>query len=118
TRAITDSAGRRYPMVGRLPTEALMAGQGLKLGYVEATALCDHLLAAAGETVRGHEFHCSQLTEPPVTPAWSCQSRFGAPRIEGFAEAGILASYIHQHFAASPTAARRFTDKAILCSDG
>ncbi|HWI64873.1 MAG TPA: cobyrinate a,c-diamide synthase, partial [Symbiobacteriaceae bacterium] len=46
TRAITDSAGRRYPMVGRLPTEALMAGQGLKLGYVEATALCDHLLAA------------------------------------------------------------------------
>jgi cobyrinic acid a,c-diamide synthase len=118
TRAICDTDGRRFPMVGRLPTEARMAGQVLKLGYVEAVAACDHLLARSGEAIRGHEFHCSELSTPPENAAWRVQSRFGAPRTEGYAGVNILASYIHQHFAASPSAARHFADRARLCKRG
>lgn len=115
TRAIHDAAGRRFPMVGRLPAEAHMAGRGLRLGYVTATALCDHLLARAGEQVRGHEFHCSQLDEAPAPAAWSCQGSFGGARKEGFVAPGMLASYVHLHLAATPIAAARFVEAARGC---
>ena len=112
THAITDSEGRRFPMVGRLDCEARMQGKGLQLGYVTATAQCHHLLARAGEQVRGHEFHCSELTGASPAPAWQCQGTFGAPRPEGFTAARLLASYVHLNFAASPTAAKRLADAA------
>ncbi|MDB4896209.1 MAG: cobB, partial [Firmicutes bacterium] len=112
TDAIVDGEGSRFPMVGRLNCEARMQGTGLRLGYVTATARRDHLLARAGEQVRGHEFHCSELTGTPDDPAWSCQGSFDAPRHEGFAAGRTLASYVHLNFAASPCAAKRLADAA------
>ena len=114
--AIRDREGRSYPMAGRLPAEATMEGGGLRLGYATATAACDHLLARAGEVVRGHEFHASGLTAAPDRPAWSCRNSFGDHHPEGFALPGILASYLHLHLPANPTAAKRFIDAARLCN--
>lgn len=115
TEAILDRDGRRYPLVGRLPTEATMAGAKLHLGYVTATAPQDHFLALKGQQVRGHEFHASQLTEPARNPAWTCQGSFGPPRADGFVEPVLVASYVHLHFAANPLAAARLADLARIC---
>ncbi len=108
TRAIVDGEGTRHLMAGRLPTEAHLDGGGLTLGYVTATAACDHLLARRGEEVRGHEFHASRLSAGPELPAWQCRGHLGSPRPEGFAGPGLLASYVHLHFAANLRAAGRF----------
>src|SRR3712207_376401 len=43
------------PMCGLLPTDAVMSPR-LTLGYREAVALSDSVLAPAGTRVRGHEF--------------------------------------------------------------
>lgn len=58
TESITDLDGREHPMVGLLPGRSVMAGQ-LTMGYRLAQAAGDSWLLAAGETVRGHEFHYS-----------------------------------------------------------
>ena len=108
SRAILDREGRRWPMAGLLPTEADMGAGRLTLGYTTATARRDHLLARAGEQVRGHEFHASRLSTPPANPAWDCAGSYGASHGDGFATANRLASYVHLHLAANPLAAASF----------
>ncbi|MET9293021.1 cobyrinate a,c-diamide synthase [Streptomyces sp. NPDC003077] len=93
------------PMCGVLPADARMSGR-LTLGYREAVALADNALAAAGTRVRGHEFHRTVL-EPGAgaAPAWGMTHP--QRRVEGFAEGGVHASYLHLHWAAEPSLARR-----------
>lgn len=45
-----------------------MEGRLKRFGYCQATAVHDTLLAAEGETLRGHEFHYSDFHTdfPPV----------------------------------------------------
>jgi cobyrinic acid a,c-diamide synthase len=96
------------PMCGVLDATAEM-GQRLTLGYREAVALEDNVLAAAGTRVRGHEFHRTQLTPGAgASPAWG----FARPerRVEGFAHGNVHASYLHVHWAAEPSLARRFVE--------
>ncbi|MEV6009027.1 cobyrinate a,c-diamide synthase [Streptomyces sp. NPDC051976] len=96
------------PMCGVLDAAAAM-GERLTLGYREAVALGDNILAAAGTRVRGHEFHRTQLTPGAgASPAWG----FARPerRVEGFAQGNVHASYLHVHWAAEPSLARRFVE--------
>jgi len=94
------------PMCGVLDAKAAMTDR-LTLGYREAVALGDSVLAAAGTRVRGHEFHRTRV-EPATgpEPAWG----FVRPerRTEGFVRGDLHASYLHVHWAAVPSAARRF----------
>ena len=53
-------------MAGVLPLTGAMTPK-LAMGYREATALSDTLLACAGELVRGHEFHRTRTTPAPET---------------------------------------------------
>ncbi|MFI1795792.1 cobyrinate a,c-diamide synthase [Streptomyces sp. NPDC020379] len=94
------------PMCGVLPAEARMSGR-LTLGYREAVAIADGPLAAAGTRVRGHEFHRT-VVEPGTgaTPAWGMTHP--ERRVEGFAQGGVHASYLHTHWAGSPGTAHRF----------
>ncbi|MFD8412004.1 cobyrinate a,c-diamide synthase [Streptomyces sp. NPDC059650] len=98
------------PMCGVLDAEARMS-QRLTLGYREAVAVSDSSLAAAGTRLRGHEFHRTVI-EPGAgeTPAWG----FTHPerRVEGFVRQGVHASYLHTHWAAEPSVARRFVASA------
>jgi cobyrinic acid a,c-diamide synthase len=98
------------PMCGVLDVTATMTGR-LTLGYRDARAVTDSVLAAAGDRVRGHEFHRT-AADPPrgARPAW----RFTDGLTEGHVtESGSgVASYLHVHWAGYPAAAARF---ALAC---
>ncbi|MBT0769358.1 cobyrinate a,c-diamide synthase [Kineosporia sp. J2-2] len=99
-------------MCGVLATDARMTGR-LTLGYREATAMSDSVLADAGSTVRGHEFHrtaCSPGTG--TSPAWEWAAPDGTRHQEGFVMGNVHASYLHLHWASMPGAALRFTEAA------
>ncbi|WP_030762615.1 MULTISPECIES: cobyrinate a,c-diamide synthase [unclassified Streptomyces] len=98
------------PMCGVLDADARMS-ERLTLGYREAVAVSDSALARAGTRLRGHEFHRTVI-EPGAgaAPAWG----FTHPerRVEGFVQQGVHASYLHTHWAAEPSVARRFAEAA------
>ncbi len=97
------------PMCGVLDASGRMS-ERLTLGYRDAVALSDSVLAVAGTRMRGHEFHRT-VVEPGsgAAPAWGVR----APdrRVEGFVQQGVHASYLHTHWAAEPGVARRFVER-------
>ncbi|MET8949251.1 cobyrinate a,c-diamide synthase [Streptomyces sp. NPDC004393] len=97
------------PMCGVLDASARMS-ERLTLGYRDAVAVSDSVLAAAGTRMRGHEFHRT-VVEPAAgaAPAWGV--RAPERRVEGFVQLGVHASYLHTHWAAAPGAARRFVER-------
>ncbi|MEU1370790.1 cobyrinate a,c-diamide synthase [Streptomyces sp. NPDC005803] len=99
------------PMCGVLDAEARMS-QRLTLGYRDAVALSDSVLAAAGTRTRGHEFHRTVL-EPGAgdVPAWGMHQP--ERRVEGFVHQGVHASYLHTHWASAPGTARRFVERCM-----
>ena len=78
------------PMVGAIDAEARMTPR-LTLAYRTVDTPADHLLAAAGTQVTGHEFH-----RTVVEPASEVASDT------------LHASYLHTHWAGHPDMARRF----------
>ncbi|WP_405874267.1 cobyrinate a,c-diamide synthase [Streptomyces sp. NBC_00005] len=97
------------PMCGVLDAGARMS-ERLTLGYRDAVAVSDSVLAATGTRMRGHEFHRT-VVEPGAgaAPAWGV--RAPAPRVEGFVQQGVHASYLHTHWASEPGVARRFVER-------
>ncbi|MFJ2717596.1 cobyrinate a,c-diamide synthase [Streptomyces sp. NPDC087437] len=100
------------PMCGVLDASARMTGR-LTLGYRDAVAVSDSVLAGAGERMRGHEFHRT-VVEPgsgtgAAAPAWGV--RVPERRVEGFVQQKVHASYLHTHWAAAPGVARRFVER-------
>ncbi|MER5848926.1 cobyrinate a,c-diamide synthase [Streptomyces sp. NPDC002012] len=97
------------PMCGVLGAEGRMS-ERLTLGYREAVAVSDSVLAAPGTRVRGHEFHRTVL-EPGAgaEPAWGLHQP--ERRVEGFVQQGVHASYLHTHWASAPGMARRFVER-------
>ncbi|MFC9458247.1 cobyrinate a,c-diamide synthase [Streptomyces sp. NPDC056983] len=98
------------PMCGVLDADARMS-ERLTLGYRDAVAVSDSVLAANGTRVRGHEFHRT-VVEPGAgaTPAWGITRP--ERRVEGFVQGGVHASYLHVHWASVPQAARRIVAQA------
>jgi len=97
------------PMCGVFDADARMTKR-LTLGYREAVALSDNVLAPAGARMRGHEFHRT-VTEPGAgdEPAWGMHRP--ERRVEGFVRGNVHASYLHTHWAASPGTAARFVER-------
>ncbi|MFE2559112.1 cobyrinate a,c-diamide synthase [Streptomyces sp. NPDC059352] len=101
------------PMCGVLDADARMS-ERLTLGYRDAVAVSDSVLAPAGARMRGHEFHRTVI-EPGAgaTAAWGL--RQPERRVEGFVQGGVHASYVHTHWAGAPEAALRFVER---CAGG
>ncbi|WP_327322789.1 cobyrinate a,c-diamide synthase [Streptomyces sp. NBC_01210] len=97
------------PMCGVLDAEARMS-QRLTLGYREAVAVSDSVLAAAGTRLHGHEFHRTVI-EPAAGPGPAWGMHLPGRRVEGFVQHGVHASYLHTHWAATPSTARRFIER-------
>ena len=97
------------PMAGVVPADARMSDR-LTLGYRHAVAAAPSVLTAAGEALRGHEFHYSRLDPPAGTPAAWLLGDERQP--EGFTAAGVHASYLHTHWAATPALATRLVSAA------
>ncbi|MEU2025349.1 cobyrinate a,c-diamide synthase [Streptomyces sp. NPDC016469] len=97
------------PMCGVLDADARMTKR-LTLGYRDAVALSDNVLAPAGARMRGHEFHRTVI-EPGAgdEPAWGMHRP--ERRVEGFVRGNVHASYLHTHWAASPGTAARFVER-------
>ncbi|WUS96347.1 cobyrinate a,c-diamide synthase [Streptomyces sp. NBC_00708] len=97
------------PMCGVLDADARMTKR-LTLGYRDAVALTDNVLAPAGARMRGHEFHRTVI-EPGAgdEPAWGMHRP--ERRVEGFVRGNVHASYLHTHWAASPGTAVRFVER-------
>jgi cobyrinic acid a,c-diamide synthase len=93
------------PMCGVLDVRTTMTPK-LTLGYRQAVAVTDSVLARAGDVVRGHEFHrTAAVPAAGDQPAW----RFGSGAVEGHVAGSVVASYLHTHWAGHPAAAARFT---------
>jgi cobyrinic acid a,c-diamide synthase len=100
-----------HTMCGVLPAEAKMTRR-LHLGYREAEAATATPWLDAGERLRGHEFHYSEVAGAAgAAPAWTLRAR-GTERAEGFAAGAVQASYLHVHWAAHPRPARRLVAAA------
>lgn len=108
SEGIVDFDGQRHPMAGIVPVWSAMTHRRLTMGYRTATAKTDSLLLRKGETVRGHEFHWSELTSPISASHSAYQFAETSGRLEGYVHGRILASYLHLHFAHHPELARRF----------
>jgi len=102
------------PMCGVLDVQATMTPK-LTLGYRNATAITDSVLARTGERVRGHEFHRT-ATAPPsgARAAW----RFSSGEVEGHVAGAGVASYLHTHWAGYPAAASRFAAACAAARSG
>src|SRR5882757_8099586 len=101
------------PMCGVLDVEAEMTGK-LTLGYRRAVAVTDSVLCAAGQVLRGHEFHRTRaLPTAGMSPAWQLAAPDpDAPGAmpsadEGHVAGNVHASYLHLHWAGRPRIARR-----------
>lgn len=114
TQGIKTLDGKQYSMVGLLPTCSRMLDHLKSLGYVEVTLTADSLWGVRDESLRGHEFHYSELIGNPLNhgdwkPVYQvARRRSQGPVVEGFQRGRILASYIHLHWASRPHAMEAF----------
>ena len=104
--SLTDFDGREHRLASVLPCSVAMARRRSALGYVRLRTRQGTLLAPAGAELRGHEFHWSQLsTGAEHLNAYDVIEPGRRP--EGFVQGNTLASYVHLHFGADPSLARR-----------
>jgi len=109
-REITDQKGQSWPMVSLLPTKAVMTSK-LTLGYRQVTALKDSLLFRRHQTISGHEFHYSQLSDRSSQPLFAIARYPDSP--EGWQQNNLHASYIHLHFGEYPAYLQRFLNYCL-----
>ena len=105
---------KEYPMVGLLNITTKMLDRFNILGYVQVDLLQDSLWGTKDTTIRGHEFHYSEIIEgledySSLQKVYSVKRRSGSESsIEGFQKQNILASYMHLHFASRPQTVKNF----------
>ncbi len=109
-RELTDLDGRSFPMVGAFPFATRMLTRLKTLGYREITLKSDTILGPVGRTIRGHEFHYSEIIPPAqASTVYTVTSRSGnAGTEEGFRIDNTIGSYIHLHFGSQPDTAAAF----------
>ena len=106
SQAITDLDGNVHPMAGLVPGAMQMERKRAGLGYRLVESPGGNFLLPPGSTTRGHEFHWSTWSEQENetlqrSSAWRIQPRRmgGMPRLDGYANGNLIASYVHLHFA-------------------
>ncbi len=102
-----ETADGAHAMTGAVPATATMSQRRSALRYVDARALADGPMFAAGDVVRGHEFHYSQTRYRDQARAFAFDGD-----AEGFVSPTVHASYVHVHLGAHAAAVDRFVGRA------
>jgi cobyrinic acid a,c-diamide synthase len=108
-QGIRTRDGGAWPMAGVLGGEAVMSDRLEALGYVEVETQTPTCLGGAGLRFRGHQFRYSRLVDAGTDCAYAVRKRRGGETApEGYRAGGVLASYVHAHWASNPLAAEGF----------
>lgn len=126
SQAVTTRDAKRYALLGILPAETSMLDRRNRLGYVEVILKEDTFWGKAGDRLRGHAFHYSELSSDPAaedgwSAAYGLKTPRGAPEApEGFcsSQGRLLASYVHLHLSSRPAALDRFVDICVQAGPG
>ncbi|MHC1572436.1 MAG: cobyrinate a,c-diamide synthase [Methanosarcinales archaeon] len=104
-----------YKMLGIFDAKAKMREKLQAIGYVIAETRSDTILAEAGKTIRGHEFHYTEVTTRNVKFGYRMIRGKGiTDERDGMIYKNVLASYTHIHAISHPEAFARFLR---LCHD-
>jgi cobyrinic acid a,c-diamide synthase len=112
TRSIAGFGGSRRSMVGIFDGETVMTRR-LTLGYTLARARSDSVISRVGDSLRGHEYHFSQIQSVPDDASFAYEMTRGcgvADRREGWQAYGTLGCYSHIHMCSRPQTAARFVE--------
>ena len=107
-RRISDLDRRRFEMTGCFPFSIHMKEKRSALGYREILIRRDTIIGNAGRTLRGHEFHYSDIALPDkkIITVYDVADRAGKEKsTEGYCIDHTLGSYFHLHFKSCPAAA-------------
>jgi cobyrinic acid a,c-diamide synthase len=110
---LVDLKNARYPMTGCFPFATKMSPRLKALGYREITLTDDTVIGRRGLSIRGHEFHYSELTRlaHDFQTVYQISDRSGLDRLpEGYQVNRTLGSYNHLHFGSQPTVAGHFVE--------
>jgi len=108
---LVDLNDASYPMVGCFPFATKMFPRLKALGYREITLTGDTAIGKRGMSIRGHEFHYSELTRlrADFQTVYQISDRSGLDRSPGGYQIDqTLGSYNHLHFGSQPSAAGHF----------
>ncbi|HDH34162.1 MAG TPA: cobyrinate a,c-diamide synthase, partial [Nitrospirae bacterium] len=113
TEGIYDFDGNLSPMAGIFPFKTKMTKGRMRLGYREAVLREDSILAKKGTSVRGHEFHYSEIVNSSQLTDLIYSVKDGEGHdsgIEGYRTKNTLGSYIHIHFGSERLIAKNMVD--------
>lgn len=114
---LVDQNNTSYPMTGCFPFATKMFPRLKALGYREITLTHDTVIGNRGLTIRGHEFHYSELTglTPEFQTVYQISDRSGVDTPpEGYQISQTLGSYNHLHFGSQPTVAGHFVENCRI----
>ena len=114
---VQDQNATRHAMAGCFPFTAQMSTRLKALGYREITLIQNTILGPAGQTVRGHEFHYSELKklDSGTDTVYRLTDRIGVDQPpQGYYTNRTLGSYTHLHFGSQPQVAEHFVG---ACAD-
>lgn len=105
-RSLEQPDGSRLPMAGVLAADCLMRDKRQRLGYTQASSLEAGIFGPAGTTLRGHEFHWSEVVpDAGQKPLFEVRDAHGRRQEQvGIQQGNTHASYFHPHFASNPSA--------------
>lgn len=113
---ITDLEGIRHPMTNCFSLETRMLPRLKTLGYREVRLIRDSLLGKSGLTIRGHEFHYSEIVTGPAgaDTVYSMTGRAGGHNTpEGYRVKNTLGSYVHLHFGSQMSVPSAIVDSCL-----
>ncbi|MBN2333832.1 MAG: cobyrinate a,c-diamide synthase [Deltaproteobacteria bacterium] len=101
--SLENAVGDRFPMCGVVPGRSHMTPKLCSLGYREVATVSKTPFGPPGTTLRGHEFHWSEMElSQPRQPLYLQVDRTSTGKQCGIHDQNVMASYIHLHFGATP----------------
>ncbi|BHH83700.1 cobyrinate a,c-diamide synthase [Desulforhopalus sp. 52FAK] len=106
TKGIVDHDGNQHSLVGAFPVLSAMQSKRASLGYREVITQAPSCFGPKNTTLRGHEFHYSNIEEMDSSIPRIYQVNNGAQ--EGYNYRRVLGGYMHLHFGYSPQVTTAF----------